>query len=182
MGIVHLCIVIRVAITGPECAGKTTLANDLLSQLPLAVMVEEQARFYLSQKPKGYAYDKADILAIAAAQLSALRKSDRSDAEFLIADTEFTVLDIWMKEVFRQDHPAIAGYFRDFRFDVFLLCKPDIPWEYDPLRENPNDRDRLFIRYEQALSLSQRPWHIMSGSRFERLEAALGIVQSLKTL
>ena len=28
--------------------------------------------------------------------------------------------------------------------DFIYYTKPDIPWESDPLRENPNDRMKLF--------------------------------------
>ena len=33
----------------------------------------------------------------------------------------------------------------------FIYYKPDIPWESDPLRENPYDRIKLFEIYKMEL-------------------------------
>ena len=45
---------------------------------------------------------------------------------------------------------------RTFELDcsqpLYILCYPDIPWEYDVQRENPfNDRLALFKLYEQEI-------------------------------
>jgi nicotinamide riboside kinase len=37
------------------------------------------------------------------------------------------------------------------KFNHYFLCKPDIPWEEDPLRENSENRDELFEIYLQEL-------------------------------
>jgi nicotinamide riboside kinase len=37
------------------------------------------------------------------------------------------------------------------QFDHYFLCKPDIPWEPDELRESEHERDQLFAIYEQMI-------------------------------
>ena len=43
----------------------------------------------------------------------------------------------------------------------YLLCKPDIPWESDPLRENPNDRIKLFDIYKMELDNLGHKYYIV---------------------
>lgn len=171
---------IRIAITGPECSGKSTLARHLLALFSSSVLVDEQARAYLSEKGAAYVYTKEDVNAIADLQWQAFKEATATGKEVLLADTEFIVLDIWWKEVFREENKRIANYFNAFRFDLFLLCKPDIPWSFDPLRENPNDRDRLFERYEEALQQSGVRWDVLCGPLPERLAKAFTLIDSLR--
>jgi nicotinamide riboside kinase len=58
------------------------------------------------------------------------------------------------------------------KYDLHLLCSPDIPWEADVLRENPHDRHRLFSLYEKELQHYGFPYIVLSGSEAERLETA----------
>jgi nicotinamide riboside kinase len=55
-------------------------------------------------------------------------------------------------------------------FDHYFLCAPDIPWEPDPLRENPSDRDRLFEIYQRELVAFNRPFTILKGDLKTRQE------------
>ena len=58
-----------------------------------------------------------------------------------------------------------------------LVCAPDIPWEYDPLRENRDDRDRLFDEYAAVLSANQINSHVVRGLGKERLANALELIK-----
>ena len=79
---------------------------------------------------------------------------------------------IWSEEKFGRARPLLEQLARDVAYDHWLLCRPDIPWEPDPLRENPHDRDRLFAVYEDALRRLERPYTIIEGEREQRLAAA----------
>ena len=56
---------------------------------------------------------------------------------------------------------------KEQKIDHYFLCKPDIPWEPDPLRENPEDRERLFKLYERGL-LEIGAYNVLSGNIEER--------------
>jgi nicotinamide riboside kinase len=60
---------------------------------------------------------------------------------------------------------------------MYILCKPDIEWEPDPLRENPHDRDELFELYEGLLRESGSDYVISAGSMAERLQNALNLIE-----
>jgi len=71
---------------------------------------------------------------------------------------------------------AFATAFASEEFDHYFLCKPDIPWEEDPLRENPKDRERLFFIYENQLKELNLPYSILFGNidqRQKRMEEVL---------
>jgi hypothetical protein len=54
-----------------------------------------------------------------------------------------------------------------------------MPWQSDPQRENPVDRERLFARYETELSRRQCLFTICQGSEEARLQQALAAIQNL---
>jgi len=65
--------------------------------------------------------------------------------------TQETILDIAKK--YASCDPFILNKLDAFTPDLVLLCTPDIPWEADALRENPQDRDRLFEIYQKELDI-----------------------------
>jgi nicotinamide riboside kinase len=151
---------IRIAFTGPESCGKTTLAtwSAAFFDLPLAT---EYARTYLEKTPT---YEEFDLLQMAKGQL----ESWSSGA--LVADTEMHVFQIWSSEKYQCVDQQILQALNDQLFDHYFLCAPDIPWEPDPLRENPSDRDRLFEMYQQELVAFNRPFTILKGDLTRRQE------------
>ena len=60
-----------------------------------------------------------------------------------------------------------------FDFDLYLVCQPDLPWEKDSLRENPDDRERLFALYVEDLFNDGKTVEIVKGSGEERMERVL---------
>ena len=50
---------------------------------------------------------------------------------------------------------------RQYPMDVYLLCYPDLAWEPDPVRENPNIREYLFEWYEREVQALDVPYYIV---------------------
>ncbi len=159
---------VRIAITGPECSGKTTLAKWLSDKIFDAKNLSEYSREYLTKKGKDYHYAESDLLEIAKKTSEIFTKAFRADKDALIADTDFYVLDIWWNEKFGNHHADILEYKLVYDFDLYVLCEPDLAWESDPLRENPEDRYRLFERYKTELEKDHRTFEIVSGTGDER--------------
>lgn len=136
---------VRIAVVGPECAGKTTLAAALGEALGAAV-VPEVARAWLPAL--GRPYVEADLVALARAQRAA---EDAVTAPIVVCDTTTLVIRVWSEVRYGRLDPRIARLDRPSRYALHLLCEPDLPWEADPLRENPHDRDALLLRYVAAL-------------------------------
>lgn len=164
---------IRITTTGPESCGKTTLANWLAQRLSKSMLLPEYARIYLSNHQGEYS---SQDLVHFAEQLE-LSLARQEDASCVIADTDFYVLEIWWREKFPHLTNPISYFTSRNPFDVYFLCKPDLKWEPDPLRENPYDRERLFDLYELALTQDRRPYVVVAGEGEERFHQAEEVIQ-----
>ncbi len=134
-----------VVVTGPESSGKTTLVHRLRDELGLPI-VEEYARVYLDSKPE-HKYEYKDLQIIGKCQ-NIQESEAHKTYPIIICDTDIITIDIWSMEVFGK---AISLPNLNSDKKHYLLCKPDISWVSDPLRENPKDRDRLFAVYSKYL-------------------------------
>lgn len=149
---------IKIAFTGPESSGKSTLSSWLSEEIK-GTYCEEFARNYLSQKNT---YNQSDLVEIAKGQLKVWSRAN-SDKP-IIADTELIVLEIWSIWKFHSCDNFITSNILTQDFDIYFLCKPDIPWVFDPLRESPNDREELFTLYHKKLSNYKFKFIVIEGS------------------
>lgn len=139
----------KIIITGPESCGKTSLAQYLTQHIPETIVVYEAARHYLSELDRMYDYN--DLLAIGQLQMDNEKKFVKHEGN-VIFDTDMLTLIIWAKVKFGLSNPQWEHYWRSTHADIYLLCNADLPWVYDPLRENPHDRDELFSMYYSLLT------------------------------
>jgi nicotinamide riboside kinase len=153
---------IKIAFTGPESSGKSTLASWLSEEINGAYC-QEFAREYLSEN-KMYVQD--DLVEIAKGQLNIWQSADAKKP--LIADTELVVIEIWSKWKYKSCDDFIISNILKQDFDFYFLCKPDIPWVYDPLRETPNDREELYQIYYETLSNYKFNFFILEGNLVNR--------------
>lgn len=160
----------RIAITGPESTGKSELARRLAEHFN-EPWVPEYSREYLSQLKTEYSFN--DILAIARGQYERELSLLPQAKQFLFCDTDFLVTHIWSKVRFGKTHPWIEGMILQHPYDFTLLCYPDIPWESDPLRENPNDRELLYSLYLEELEKRNIRYGIVKGVGDERVVRAI---------
>jgi nicotinamide riboside kinase len=54
-----------------------------------------------------------------------------------------------------------------------------VPWEADDLRDKPNERERMFKAFEDALKKYNRPYVLLKGGKRERLEQAVKHIDKL---
>ncbi len=157
----------KIGITGPESSGKTTLAKQL-SDYFNALYIPEYAREYLEENGLNYTYD--DVIRIAQHQIHSIASTK---APIVICDTESLVLHIWLDVKFKHTPEFIIDSIRNNLCDVYILCAPDIPWEEDEQRENPNDRAFLFDLYLEYLTRFNLNFIVVSGSKEDRLKQSI---------
>ncbi|MEE4256864.1 MAG: ATP-binding protein [Bacteroidales bacterium] len=165
--------ILRVAVTGPESTGKSELAEALAKHFN-TVWVPEYSREYLESIKRPYTY--MDILAIARRQFEKEGEMIRQASKMIFCDTEFIVTKIWCDEKFGKCHPWILEMIDKVPYDLYLLCDTDLPWESDPLRENPDDRDRLLKRYKTELISRNLPYVLVSGNGSARIQLAIDMI------
>ena len=161
----------RFAVTGPESSGKTTLAIALAEQYA-GIFMPEFARGYLEQK--NGVYSREDLDRIAEKQLALWEEV--SAENLLFCDTEMLVLKIWSEFKYGRCSTFILEAFGNQQFEHYFLCRPDIEWEEDPLRENPENREELFERYLTELKKQGLPFTIVEGNLENRINMCSEIV------
>ncbi len=160
----------KIAIVGPESTGKSTLARQLAAHFD-APMVVEYAREYL-ERLNG-PYTQIDLQYIAVGQLRLEKEQARKATDLLICDTNLLVIKIWSEVKYGNISPIIESLMDLNSYHLHLLCKPDIPWQSDPLREHPHMLEALYDRYESALKAAQVPFWVVEGQGSERLACAV---------
>ena len=162
----------KFAFTGPESSGKTTLSKRIAEILD-GEWHEEYAREYLTNLNR--AYKQKDLIEIAIKQNE---KRVNCNSRFQIYDTEMLVIKIWNDFKFKKENQQINDLLDQQKIDHYFLCKPDIPYEDDPLRENPDNRDELFEIYLNALNQKELPFTIIQGTTMQRIEKVLEILKA----
>lgn len=163
----------KIVLTGPECSGKTTLATQLAEHYGVSI-APEPARGHLQPEQ---VYQPSDLLQLAAAQCH-LEINVR--AELQILDTDLQNIYLWWQEKFGPAPTTLQRCYAKYssqRDRIYLLCRPDIPWEFDPLRENPRDRDRLYQLYLDDLTARGLAYGVIEGQGARRLDCALDFLQ-----
>ena len=159
----------HIVITGPESSGKTTLTKAIAKALNTDY-TEEYAREYLNSNTS---YKQEDLLLIAQGQL---QKEKANANPIAIHDTDLITIKSWSEYKYNQCDPWILEQIEQQKSKnrIYLLCKPDIPWEADPLRENPSNRAELFKIYKKELEYLGHDYFVVD----ERVRLQLKILFS----
>jgi nicotinamide riboside kinase len=191
----------KIVVIGPESTGKSTLCEQLATHYK-TLWVKEYAREYLLRHGMKYSYK--DLLTIAKGQLAqedsmameleqarAAKKEGTPDLAgpangvqphpLLFVDTDMYVMRVWGEFVFGNCDPWILKQIADRRYDGYLLCRTDLPWVKDELREYPDliNREKLFHIYKDSMVNQNTPWAEIGGEADQRLKAAVHVVNTL---
>lgn len=190
----------KVVILGPESTGKSTLC-ELLAQHYHSSWCPEFAREYLLTNGTDYTFD--DLLTIAKGQLAleeeytamvyrqwsvsngtwvnAKTMKTASHKPLLFIDTDMYVMKVWCEYVFQKCHQFILDEIVKRKYDLYLLCTPDLPWVQDELREYPDEKSRqeLYYIYHDMMINQQIPWAVISGNYEQRLQQAIAAIEAI---
>ena len=177
----------KIVVIGPESTGKSTLCGYLADYYN-TLWCPEFAREYLLENGTAYTID--DLITITKGQLDAVQKYTRAlqsqidlteIVKPLIVDTDMYVMKVWAEYVFGTCPTFVLNEINKQDYDLYLLCKPDIPWVKDELREYPDEKPRqeLFQIYKDILINQQTPWVEISGGFEERNQKAVAAIDDL---
>jgi len=166
----------KVAIVGPECTGKTSLANTLATHYQTE-WVPEYARGYLDKL--AVPYTENDLLRIAQGQMRIEDEFARDANRVLICDTNLIVIKIWSLFKFNACHAWILEEIGKRKYDLHLLTHIDIPWVPDPQREHPNHREQLYALYKQELDSMSVSYVEIKGYDEDRVKASIAAIDKL---
>lgn len=167
---------IKIAITGPESTGKSTISKSLAEHFQVK-WYPEYAREYLTPREGKYNYEDLKIIA---KEQDELRKANHLEEKIAFYDTENLVLQIWSEYKYGKVDPFISRLVQNQEFDHYFLMNPEgMPWEYDPLRENPGERLALFTHYKSAVESYGFPYTVLKGDEEERIEKAINVTDDI---
>jgi NadR type nicotinamide-nucleotide adenylyltransferase len=180
----------KIVIIGPESTGKSTLCQQLAQHYE-TTWCPEFAREYLLTNGSNYEFD--DLLTIAKCQLALedeyIDTLERNSLPLLekgghlpiFIDTDMYVMKVWCQFVFGKVHDFVLENIAKRKYDLYLLCKVDLPWVKDELREYPDiaTREKLYQLYKNILQNQPVPWVDVSGTYEERLAKAIAAVDEL---
>jgi len=177
----------KIVVIGPESTGKSWLCEKLAAHYNTN-WVKEYAREYLLTNGKDYTLNDLDLIAKgqieAENKLAAIIQNNFKTVDAnkpLFIDTDLYVMKVWSEFVFNQCSFDILNGIVTQNYDLYLLCKPDIPWVSDELREYPDliTREKLFHHYKDIMINQSVSWIEINGSFENRFQMAVQAVDRL---
>ena len=157
-----------ITFTGPESCGKSTLSMEYATHCK-GNWIAEYSREYLQRN--GLQYTEKDVINMAKSHCMLIRNAMKSH-QLAILDTDLLTYVIWFRFKFGYDSDQLNELWLENPADYYLICMPDLPWEPDPMRENPYDRHLLFTAYQGLIYERKIPYDIVSGWGRKRLSKA----------
>ncbi len=172
---------IKVVLFGPESTGKTTLSRQLARHYN-SVWVREYAREYLQDKwnNERKTCEPKDLLPIAIGQMKLENALAQKTDSVLICDTDLLETKVYSEAYYQGScDPILDKFAQENSYDLYFLTYIDTPWEADDLRDKPNERERMFNAFEDALKQYKKPYVLLKGGKKERLEKAVFYINQL---
>jgi NadR type nicotinamide-nucleotide adenylyltransferase len=163
-------------LIGPECSGKTTLAERLAVRFDVP-WVPEFAREYALRVDRLLTFE--DVVPIALGQI-ALEDAAAYDG-LIILDTDLVSTVVYSGHYYDQCPVWIGREARARKADLYLLTDIDIPWATDEVRDSAATRAALHGEFSVTLAAYGARFVVIRGdwdTRFAAAEMAIARVRS----
>ncbi len=164
----------RISVFGPESTGKSTLAARLAEHFQ-TLWVPEFARGWL--EARGGQVTPEDLPVISRAQRASEEALARQCGPLLFCDTDPSATPLWNEELFGVRNPTLEEAVG--RYDLTLLCAPDVPWVEDCVRYRPEGGQMFWERCQARLQAERRRVVELHGGWDERWRMAIEAVNSI---
>ncbi len=166
-----------IVATGAESTGKTELCRYLAQTLDIP-WVPELARGYVEQLGRPYSYD--DVVEIARLQIAEFERATTAGHSAVLFDTDLIITKVWFDVVYGRCPEWIPEAIRSHPATLHLLCKTDIPWVADNVRENGGPmREKLSEMYRKELETFGLPYVEIGGNGEMRRQNALAAIKNI---
>ncbi|KAF0235662.1 MAG: nad metabolism ATPase/kinase-like [Prolixibacteraceae bacterium] len=166
-----------IVITGAESTGKSTLTERLANHFEVPY-IAEIAREYVEKLDHKYSY--TDVENIAKMQIAKFNSISKSDAPYIFVDTWLIITKIWFEFVYNKTPDWLIHEILKTKIDLFLVCDIDLPWIYDPVRENGGENRKILQnKYIENITEFNFDYRLISGIDDERFYRALNFLKEL---
>lgn len=170
----------RVVLTGGECTGKTTLARALAERWNTAWAAEAAREVALSRPG---ALGPEDVPMIARTHLWLADDAERAAREasrpLVVLDQDLLSTMVYARHYYGTCPAWIERLALERVGDLYLLCRPDLPWESDGVRDRPAAREAIHALFAEALAASGARVVDVSGRGSAREAVAAAAVAEL---
>lgn len=170
---------LKIAVIGPESTGKTALTEQLARHFH-ASWEPELARAYVENLHREYTFE--DVCEIARRQIAIEKQYEQNNQahEIVFFDTDLIITKVWFEYKYKQVPDFVTRRLSERFFDFYLLCKPDIAWQPDPVREHGDDREFFYAWYKREIEKLNIPYAEIEGLGRKRFESALKPINRIK--
>jgi len=160
---------IKIVLFGPESTGKSTLANELAEAFGTTWSTEYLRKFVDEKIERGIEdtaelVRESEVIKIAREQIKAEEETVNSNEQVVFLDTCIHTNLIYAKHYFGHVPKALQEMAKKARYDFFLLCDTDLPWQADLQRDSEQAQHALFKSMEKYLKDNQLPFCLVQGS------------------
>jgi len=167
---------LKVVITGAESTGKSTLSEALANHYH-SICVPEFSRSYVESLKQPYTYHDIEFIARKQIEIERNVVPDKSPVFF---DTWLIITKVWFDFVYKKRPEWLDTYIENSNIDLFLVCDIDLPWIYDPVRENGGENRQILQNiYMDHLKKYGFNFKIVSGEGEDRIKNAIRFVDQL---
>jgi nicotinamide riboside kinase len=181
--------ILRIAIIGAECSGKTSLAKslaDAFSKEYPSAYVPEYLRLFVDQENRTPRPDEQVGIAQKQQSLERTLANDlikqHSNPEFvlLFCDTTPLMTCIYSEVVFGSMDPELFRMAQAHDYDLTIFTQADFPWQEDGLqRDGPVAQTKVHFRVKTRLEELKIPYESAFGHPELRLKKTQDCVRAL---
>ena len=164
----------RIAIVGPECSGKSSLAIDLAAKLG-TTHVPEYARLMMDFR--GTPCLESDLESIMLGQIALEASLAPFANDTLICDSEPRLSKVYAETIYGRFPEHLSAWLHS-NYDQYFLTSPDLPWTADGQRSLPHGGQDFFAACEKLFGATGSPVAVISGHGQKRLDSALEVLRS----
>ena len=168
---------LKIAILGAECTGKTTLMADMAAHLRAwgarVSVVDEVLRQWCAAQGRTPRADEQAV--IMHAQIAAVDAT--AGCDYLLCDTTPLVTAVYSDLLFGDHSLYPVAVAQQRRYELTLLAGTDLPWQADGIqRDGPAARDQVDRRLREVLQNHALPVYPVCGLGAARLASATAVL------
>lgn len=175
---------IKVAILGAECTGKSTLAEQLLenwgNKYAITIVPEYLREFVDTEQRTPHSHEQ---VLIAQTQLANEQKAAElySDSEhefaILLCDTTPLLTNLYSEVVFGKPDQAVQEMAKNHNYDLTIVTDLEFPWIPDGImRDGPVAQTKVHYRLLAKLDAWKIPYTVISGNPKQRLQSTQKLI------
>lgn len=180
--VVRAFYVKRICIVGAESTGKTTLCEKLAEHYKTNWVPEYGREYCIKKWPDGNITDdwnSGEFVTIATEQSHREDHAARVANKVLICDTDPFATSIWHQRYLNKRNIEVEIIANCRSYDLYLLTGDEITFIQDGLRDGEHIRHWMHERFIEALTETNRPWVLVSGTLDERISQAIRCIDDV---